>query len=251
MTRIILRGCNGRMGQVISQLLQSDEKAQVVAGIDISDNELGNYPVYSAFTDCEIEGDVIIDFSTPNKIEDMFDYALRKKTPIVLCTTGLSEEQDNMVIESSKEIAILQSANMSLGINMLIKLLQAATKPLAEADYDIEIIEKHHNQKVDAPSGTALALADAINESLDNEYEYEYDRSKKREKRSKKVIGISAVRGGTIVGDHQVLFAGTDEVIELKHTAYSRSVFAKGAIQAAKYLDKKGPGLYNMNDVIS
>lgn len=250
MTRIILRGCNGKMGQVITELVDLDEKAKVVAGIDLADNGKNNYPVFHSFMDCDVEADVIIDFSSPNHIEEMFQYGIEKKVPIVLCTTGLSEEEINMVHETSKKTAILRSANMSLGVNMLIKLLNIATKTLVDADFDIEIVEKHHNQKVDAPSGTALSLADAINETLENEYSYEYDRTTKREKREKKEIGISAVRGGTIVGEHEVIFAGIDEVIELKHTAYSRSIFAKGAIQSAKFLVDKEPGMYEMSDVI-
>ena len=180
----------------------------------------------------------------------VLDYCVSKQVPVVLCTTGLSEEQLNKVKDTSEKVAVLKSANMSLGINMLLKLLQDATKILAPAGYDIEIVEKHHNQKVDAPSGTALALADSINEVLDNEYNYTYDRSQERKKRDKKEIGISAVRGGTIVGEHEVIYAGEDEVIEFKHTAYSKAVFAKGAVEAAKFLKGKGPGMYGMQDVI-
>ena len=166
-------------------------------------------------------------------------------------SAGLSEEQLERVEKASKKVAILKSANMSLGINMLLKLLKEATEILAPAGFDIEIVEKHHNLKVDAPSGTALALGDSINEVLDNEYEYVYDRSTRREKRPKKEIGFSAVRGGTIVGDHDVIFAGADEVITFSHTAYSKAVFGKGAIQAAKFLKGKPAGLYNMSDVIN
>ena len=168
----------------------------------------------------------------------------------MLCTTGLSQEQLNRVNETSKKVAVLKSANMSVGINTLMKVLKSVAPVFAEAGFDIEIVEKHHNQKVDAPSGTALALADSINESLDNVYEYKYDRSKERVKRAKNEIGISAVRGGSIVGEHEVIFAGMDEVIEFKHTAYSKAIFAKGAVQAAKFLSGKQPGLYNMSDVI-
>ena len=169
---------------------------------------------------------------------------------MVLCTTGLSEEQLAQVQRVSEKTAVLKSANMSLGINMLLKLLQDAAKILAPAGFDIELVEKHHNLKVDAPSGTALALADSVNEALGNAYEYVYDRSKERKKREKKEIGISAVRGGTIVGEHEVIFAGADEVIEFKHTAYSKAVFGKGAVEAAKYLAGKQAGLYDMSDVI-
>ena len=177
-------------------------------------------------------------------------YCVEKKLPVVLCTTGLSEEQQTKVAEASKSIAVLKSANMSLGINLLLKLLKDAAKVLAPSGYDVELVERHHNQKLDAPSGTALALADSVNEALGNEYHYVYDRSQVRRKREEKEIGISAVRGGTIVGEHEVIFAGTDEVIEFKHTAYSRGVFAKGAVEAGKFLAGKEAGMYDMGDVI-
>ena len=173
-----------------------------------------------------------------------------EEMPVVLCTTGLSEEQLAKVEEASKKVAVLKSANMSLGVNLLLKLLKDATKVLAPAGFDIEIVERHHNQKVDAPSGTALALADSINEELDNEYEYKFDRSTERKKRNKKEIGVVAVRGGTIVGEHEVIYAGNDEVIEFKHSAYSKAVFAKGAVEAARFLAGKGAGRYDMSDVI-
>jgi 4-hydroxy-tetrahydrodipicolinate reductase len=250
MTKIILRGCNGKMGQVITQLLDNDEQAQIVAGIDFYGMAKNNYPVFTSFSECNVDADVIIDFSSPKGLEDMLIFGQNKNVPIVLCTTGLSEEEITRVTEASKKVAILRSANMSLGINTLLKLVQTAAKVLTAADFDIEILEKHHNQKVDAPSGTALLLADAMNEVLNKEYTYQYDRSKELAPRGKKEIGISAVRGGTLVGEHEVIFAGTDEVIEFKHTAYSKAVFAKGAIQAAKFLAGKEPGLYQMSDVI-
>ncbi|NLJ90245.1 MAG: 4-hydroxy-tetrahydrodipicolinate reductase [Clostridiales bacterium] len=250
MTRIILRGCNGRMGQAITQLLQSDDKAQIVAGIDVAGLKKNDYPVFKTFKDCDVDADVIIDFSSPDNLEEEFTYAKENNVPIVLCTTGLSDEQNQRVKEVSKDIAVLQSANMSIGINMLLKVLKLTSKALAESGYDIEIVEKHHNQKLDAPSGTALALADVINEVLNNDYHYVYDRSTQRQKRDKKEIGMSVVRGGSIVGEHEVIFAGIDEVIEFKHTAYSRNVFAKGAISAAIFLANQKPGLYNMEDVL-
>ena len=193
---------------------------------------------------------VVIDFASSKATDALLEQCIAKKLPCVLCTTGLSEEQLKRVEEVSKQVAILKSANMSLGINLLLKLLKDATAVLAPAGFDIEIVEKHHNQKVDAPSGTAIALADSINEELNNEYQYVYDRSQIREKRSKKEIGFSAVRGGTIVGDHDVIFAGSDEVITFNHTAYSKAIFAKGAIQAAKYMAGKPAGYYSMSDVI-
>lgn len=250
MTRIILRGCNGRMGQVITNLLESDNKAQIVAGIDINGERKNDYPVFSVFNECDIEADVIVDFSSPNNIEEEFQYAKDNNLPIVLSTTGLSEEQDNMVEDLSKDIAILQAANMSLGVNTLIKLVKSVSKILADSGFDIEIIEKHHNQKVDAPSGTAVTLGNVINEALNNEYKFVYDRSQVRQKRDAKEIGMSAIRGGTIVGEHDVIYAGTDEVIEIRHTAYSRNVFAKGAVSAALFLAGREPGLYDMEDVI-
>ena len=192
----------------------------------------------------------MIDFSNAAAVDHLLDFCGEKGMPVVLCTTGLSEEQLNKMKEASEKTAVLKSANMSLGVNLLLKLLQDASKVLAPAGFDIEIVEKHHNQKVDAPSGTALALADSINEALDNEYVYNYDRSQVRAKRDKKEIGIAAVRGGTIVGEHEVIFAGEDEVIEFKHTAHSKAVFGKGAVEAAKFLKGKPAGLYGMGDVI-
>lgn len=193
----------------------------------------------------------MIDFSSAKATDQVLAYCKERKLPLVLCTTGLSEEQLAKVEETAKETAVLRSANMSLGINMLLKLLQDAAKVLATAGYDMEIVERHHNLKVDAPSGTALALADSLNEAMDGQYHYVFDRSQKREKREAKEIGISAVRGGTIVGDHEVIFAGPDEVIEFKHTAYSKAVFGKGAVEAAKFLKGQPAGLYNMSNVIN
>lgn len=250
MTRIIMCGCNGKMGRVISQLVKEDEHAEIVAGVDISGEQLDMYPVFKKITECNVEADAVIDFSSPVALNDILSVGIEKNLPLVLCTTGYNEEQLAKINEASKKVAILRSANMSLGINLLLGLVQAAAKVLSDANFDIELVEKHHNQKVDAPSGTALALADAINEALNNEYNYKYDRSAERVKRDKKEIGISAVRGGTIVGEHEVIFAGTDEVIEFKHTAYSKAIFGKGAVSAAKYLAGKPAGMYSMKDVI-
>ena len=250
MTRIIMHGCNGKMGQVIKGLIQNEEQVELVAGVDTYIGVEQPFPVFATIMECNVEADVIIDFSNAAAVEGLLQYCVEKQVPVVLCTTGLSEAQLEAVDEASKKVAILKSANMSLGINMLLKLLQDATKVLSPAGFDIELVEKHHNQKLDAPSGTALALADSINEALDHEYDYVYDRSQVREKRSKKEIGISAVRGGTIVGEHEVIFAGADEVIEFKHTAYSRAVFGKGAIEAAKFLEGQKSGMYHMSHVI-
>lgn len=250
MTKMIMHGCNGYMGQVISNLVKEDESCEIVAGIDIVDNRDNGYPVFTNIHDCDVTADVIIDFASTAAVDDLLEYAVERQIPVVLCTTGLSKEQIEHVEDASKKVAVLRSANMSLGINTLLKMVKEATNVFAPAGFDIEIVEKHHNKKVDAPSGTALALADSINEELNNEYEYCYDRSDRREKRPKNEIGISAVRGGTIVGEHEIIFAGTDEVIEFKHTAYSKAVFAKGAIQAGKFLKGKEAGKYDMQQVI-
>ena len=250
MTRVIMHGCNGKMGQTISGLIAADPEVELVAGIDARDDGHNPYPVFTEIEKCDVEADCLIDFSAAPAVDKMLDYCVSRKLPCVLCTTGLSEEQLQKVKTSSEQVAILKSANMSLGINLLLKMLKEATAVLAAADFDIEIVEKHHNLKVDAPSGTALALADSINEELNQEYAYAYDRSTRREKRPKKEIGISAVRGGTIVGDHDVIFAGADEVITFSHRAYSKAVFGKGAVQAAKFLAGKPAGMYDMADVI-
>lgn len=250
MVRLILHGCNGRMGQVVSGIVKADEGAQIVAGIDAYQSGQNEYPVFANFDECSVEADAVIDFSNAKIVDSLLDHCAAKKLPVVLCTTGLSEEQLKKVAETSKKTAVLKSANMSLGVNMLLKLLQEAAKILAPAGFDIEVVERHHNQKVDAPSGTALAMADSINEAMDNEYTYNYDRSRVREKRNKKEIGFAAVRGGTIVGEHEVIFAGTDEVVEFKHTAYSKAIFAKGAVEAAKFLAGKPAGFYEMSDVV-
>ena len=250
MIRIIMHGCNGRMGQMISNLVKEEPQAQIVAGVDTFDGIPNPYPVFDSIEKCEVEADVVIDFSNAKAVDGLLNYCEEKKLPVVLCTTGLSEEQLLYMKEVSEKTAVLKSANMSMGINLLMKLLKDAAKVLAPAGYDIEVVEKHHNQKLDAPSGTALALADSMNEAMNNEYEYVYDRSQVRKKRNKKEMGISAVRAGTIVGEHEVLFAGIDEVIEFKHTAYSRTVFGKGALEAAKFLAGKPAGMYDMSNVI-
>lgn len=250
MVRVIMHGCNGKMGQVITGLIAKDEEAQIVAGIDPFDDGHNAYPVFPSFHDCIVKADVIIDFAAAKAVDGLLEYSVKNNVPVVLCTTGLTEEQTAKAREASKQVAVLKSANMSLGINTLFKLLKQAAEILAPAGFDMEIVEKHHNQKVDAPSGTALALADSLKEALDDGYYYQFDRSKERKKREEKEIGISAVRGGTIVGEHEVFFCGEDEVIEFKHTAFSKSVFAKGAIEAAKFLAGKPAGMYDMSDVI-
>lgn len=250
MVKVIMHGCNGKMGQTISSLIAADEEIEIVAGIDAVDSGKNDYPVFKSISECTVEADAVIDFSVAAAVDDLLDYCAEKKLPCVLCTTGLSGAQLEKVKTTAENTAVLKSANMSLGINMLLKLLKEAAQILSPAGFDIEIVEKHHNQKLDAPSGTALALADSINEEMGNGFEYVYDRSQVRQKRNAKEIGISAVRGGTIVGDHDVIFAGVDEVVTFSHRAYSKAVFGKGAIQAAKFLAGKPAGLYDMADVI-
>lgn len=250
MTRIILVGCNGRMGKLISEIAGEDEAACIAAGIDIVDNGGCDYPFFTDLEDCDVSADVMIDVSSVNGFEKRMEYAVAHKLPVVLCTTGLNESQLEDVKKAGESIAVLRSANMSLGINMLLKLLKENAAKLAEDGFDVEIVEKHHNQKLDAPSGTALALADAVSESADKQYDYVYGRSDVRQKRGNNEIGISSVRGGTIVGEHDVIFAGRDEVITFSHTAYSRAVFAKGAVSAAKYMKGKKAGMYGMSDVL-
>ena len=226
MIKIMMHGCNGKMGRMITEIVKNDENAVITAGVDTYTETPNDYPVFDSVEKCTEDADVVIDFSNAGAVDSLLDYCVDKKLPVVLCTTGLSEEQLAKAEKAAEKTAVLKSANMSLGINLL------------------------HNQKLDAPSGTALALADSVNEALGNEYHYVYDRSTVRQKRDAKEIGISALRGGTIVGEHEVIFAGTDEVIEFKHTAYSRSVFGKGAVEAAKFLAGKESGMYDMSDVV-
>lgn len=250
MTRIILSGCNGKMGQVITRIVAENQNATIVAGIDINTKISNSYPVYSSPFDVEEEADVIIDFSHPNCLENLLSFAKQKNLGAVIATTGLNSAQKVLLEETSKQIPVFFSANMSLGINLIIDLAKRAAK-LLEGSFDIEIIEKHHNQKIDAPSGTALAIADSISEVLNEKPEYVYDRHSTRKKRTKTEIGLHAVRGGTIVGEHDVIFAGNDEVIELKHHAASKEVFAVGAVKAAIFLSGKQADMYNMNDLVA
>ncbi len=253
MTKMIMHGCNGRMGHVIVDLVKEDSEIEVVAGVDAFGENSYDFPVFKSLDECNVAADVIVDFSNASAVPGLLEYAVKEKVPVVLCSTGLSEEQLAQVKEASTKVAVLRSANMSVGVNALLKVLKDVAPLFAEAGFDIEIVEKHHNQKLDAPSGTAIALADAINDAFDekDKYEYVYDRSTRRMKRPEKEIGISAVRGGTIVGDHDVIFAGHDEVVTLSHRAYSRAIFGKGAIQAAKFLAGKGAGMYDMSDVLA
>ncbi|SDA48447.1 dihydrodipicolinate reductase [Butyrivibrio sp. INlla18] len=251
MTKMIMHGCNGRMGHVIIDLVKEDPEIEVVAGVDAFGENSYDFPVFKSLAECNVDADVIVDFSNASAVDGLLDHCVARNIPVVLCSTGLSEQQLSKVKETATKVAVLKSANMSVGVNALLKVLKEVSPLFAAAGFDIEIVEKHHNQKLDAPSGTAIALADSINESLNNEYEYVYDRSTRREKRPVKEIGISAVRGGTIVGDHDVIFAGHDEVVTLSHRAYSRAIFGKGAIEAAKYLAGKAAGMYDMSDVLA
>lgn len=251
MIRILLNGCNGHMGKVLTDLIEAAPDVETVAGIDIAPDAVKQkYPVFAAPEACTVDADVCIDFSNFHAVPALLDYCSEKKLPLVLCTTGLTDEILAQVKAASEKTAILRSANMSLGINLLMKVLKEAAATLAPAGYDMEIIEAHHNRKLDAPSGTALALGESMNEALNNEYHFVFSRHDRVEKRDSREIGISSVRGGTIVGIHNVMFAGQDEVLEFKHTAYSRAIFGNGAIQAARFLAGKPAGMYDMSDVI-
>lgn len=250
MVKIIMSGCNGKMGQVITRLAEEEEDAVIVAGFDVRDTLDNPYPTYTEPSEFDGDADVIIDFSHPDGLSGLIDYALRRSIPAVIATTGLSAGQVERLHQASAQIPIFFSANMSLGINLIIDLATRAAKIL-EGNFDIEIVERHHNQKIDAPSGTALAIADAISEVLSEYPAYVYDRHSTRKKRSKHEIGLHAVRGGTIVGEHEIIFAGTDEVIEIKHHAASKEVFAVGALRAAKYLMGKPAGMYSMKDLVA
>lgn len=250
MIRIIMRGCNGYMGRVITDIVKNDSETEIVAGIDLTGQQGTAYPVYPDLASVKEEADVLIDFSSPRFLTELLADAKAKALPLVLCSTGYTPEQVEEIREAAKEQTLFRSANMSLGVSVVTRLIQSAAAILMKEGFDVDIVERHHRRKLDAPSGTALALADAIQEVLDETYDYVFDRSGRREQRPQKEIGISAVRGGTIVGEHEIVFAGRDEVIEIKHTAYSREIFGKGAVVAAKFLAGKGPGLYGMKDVI-
>lgn len=249
MINLIISGCNGRMGHVVEEICSADPNINIVAGFDILGSSDRNFPIFSSPEQFAGNADVVIDFSHPSALTPLLSFCKNHNVCAVLATTGFSSEQLAEINESAKYVPIFRSANMSLGINVVIELIKKAASILD--GYDIEIVERHHNRKVDAPSGTALMLADAAASAVPYETEYIYDRSGVRQPRKKREIGISAVRGGTIVGDHEVIFAGRDEVIELHHHAASREVFANGAVKAAKFLVGKAPGLYNMADLVS
>lgn len=238
------------MGRTISRICGEDKDITVVAGVDVYGVKLDAYPVFTNISDVDIQADAAIDFSNASALEPLLDHCIKVRLPVVLCTTGYSDSQLALIRKASRSIPIFRSFNMSIGINLLTDLIKKSVSVLGD-DFDIEIIEKHHNKKLDTPSGTALMLADAAKDARDMESEYVYDRHSVRQERNKSEIGISAVRGGTIVGEHTVIFAGPDEIIELKHTACSRDIFANGAVRAAKYMAfVKAPGLYDMKDII-
>lgn len=251
MKKVILHGCAGRMGMAVQKEILLHSDMEIVAGIDKAKIENPKFPVFSSLKECGTEADVVIDFSNSGIVDELMEACVEKGLALVLCTTGLSKEQLNHVELVSKKIPVLKSANMSLGINVVQRLIETAAKILYSENFDIEIVEKHHRMKMDAPSGTALMLADTINSSFENKLNYRYDRSEIRAERTKGEIGISAVRGGGIVGEHEVIFAGDNEVVSVKHEAFSRDVFAKGAVSAASYLVHCKAGLYTMQDVIS
>lgn len=250
MIKVILNGANGAMGKVVAELVASDENMEIVAGVDLNTDTKSVFPIFDDIRKVDIEADAVIDFASVKAVDNLLDFIEEKKIPAVICTTGLSDAQIDRIKELSSVAPILRSANMSLGINILSKVLADIAPTLRKSGFDIEIVEAHHRRKLDAPSGTAILLADAVNKNMDEKLEYTYDRSKRHEPRKDDEIGLSSVRGGTIVGDHDVIFAGEDEVISFNHRAYSRKIFANGAISAAKFLVGKSKGLYDMSDVI-
>lgn len=247
MLKVLINGCNGKMGQEVAKRIKETEEVETLCGIDRIDTGDNAFPVFQKIEDINLVPDVIIDFSIPKATFAILEYAKENKIPTVIATTGFTNEENNLITEYSKDIPIFKSANMSYEVNLMAKLVSNIAKNMPESD--IEIIETHHNRKIDSPSGTALILADSINNSLNNEMKYEYDRHSKREKRSKKEIGIHSIRGGTEVGKHSVIFFGQNESFEITHNVTSRSVFADGAIKAAKFLVHKDAGFYNMNDL--
>ena len=249
MKQIILSGCNGKMGHVISDIVMGRDDCTIVAGFDLNTQRQYDYPVYTKPSEYTGSGDVIIDFSHPSLLTALLDYAEEKKIPIVLATTGYSKAQLEEIHAAAQRLSVFFSANMSLGINLMVELAKKAASVLG-GSFDIEIIEKHHNQKIDAPSGTALMIADGVSGVLSEKPQYVYDRHSQRKKRDKNEIGIHAIRGGTIVGEHDIMFAGRDEILTISHTAMSKEVFASGAVNAAVFMCGKAPGLYNMKDMV-
>lgn len=249
MTNIAICGANGKMGKTIYNCIQEREDCTVIAGIDLYTEQYADFPIVDAPSKLTVKPDVIIDFSNPASLDGLLEYCLSTGVPLVVASTGYSEEQISQIKDASQQIPVFFTFNMSLGINLLVQLAQKAAAVLG-GQFDIEIVEKHHNQKIDAPSGTAIMLANAVNETLNNSKHYVYDRHSRRQKREKSEIGMHAIRGGTIVGEHDIIFAGHDEVITLSHSAASKTVFAEGSINAAVFLKDKEPGLYDMSAVL-
>ncbi len=249
MTNIVICGANGKMGKTIYSCIQERDDCKVVAGIDIYTEQYADFPIVDAPDKLPVKADVIIDFSNPASLNALLDYCLSTGTPVVLASTGYNDEQINQIKNAAQQIPVFFTFNMSLGINLLVQLAKKAASVLGD-QFDIEIVEKHHNQKLDAPSGTAIMIANAINETLDNSKHYVYDRHSRRQKREKSEIGMHAIRGGTIVGEHDIIFAGHDEVITLSHSAASKTVFAEGSINAAVFLKNQSAGLYNMSALV-
>lgn len=249
MTRLIITGANGKMGNVIQSIVANRDDCEIVAGVDLNAQDAETFPVYTSIFDVKEKADAIIDFSNPVLLNDLLSYSEKNAVPLVIATTGYNDEQKKQIQKASEKTPIFFTYNMSMGINLLANLAKKAVQVLGN-DFDIEIVEKHHNQKIDAPSGTALMLADAMCEEISNPMKYEYDRHSKREKRTKDEIGLHAVRGGTIVGEHDIIFAGRDEIITLSHSARSKEIFAVGAVNAAVYMNGKTAGLYDMKELI-
>lgn len=250
MVKVILSGCCGKMGNAVTNATKGRDDIKIVAGVDVCECDRLPYPVFPAFSELPCAADVIIDFSNPAALTSILDYSVKNNIPAVLCATGYTSEQNAMIEDASKSVAMFRSGNMSLGINLLSELAKVAAKILG-GSFDVEIVEAHHNLKLDAPSGTALMLEKAVEEGLDYTPELTYDRHNRSQKRDKHEIGMHSIRGGTIVGEHEIIFAGNDEIIKLSHTALSKNVFAVGAVNAAVYMKDKQSGMYNMSDVIN
>lgn len=249
MTKIILSGCCGKMGAAVTKAVEENDNAQIVAGVDVKESDSLPYPVFASFDELPCTADVIIDFSNPAALAGLLSYSVKNNVPAVICSTGYSQAQIESIEEASKSTAMFRSGNMSLGINLISELAKAAAKVLG-ASFDVEIVEAHHNLKLDAPSGTAIMLEQAVEEGLDYSPELVYDRHERSQKRDKHEIGMHSIRGGTIVGEHEIIFAGNDEIVKISHTALSKNVFAVGAVNAAVFMKDKKSGMYNMSDVI-
>ena len=252
MTRVILSGYTGKLGRAIAEAMAESGAMEIVAGVAVDAGQTPcAFPAYTDIADCGVQADVVVDCTVAHVVPRVLDYAMKTKTPAVICTTGLDAACEAKLTEAAGIVPVFRAANLSLGVNLVAELLEKMTRVLATSGFDVEIVEKHHNKKLDAPSGTALVLADAVNAAADGVYEYVFDRSQVRQARGKKELGIHAVRGGTIVGEHSVIFAGKDEVVEIKHSAASKEVFATGAVKAVAYIVQKPAGLYGMRDLMA